>query len=81
MSPNPHKIHPIGRPEGQGTDGFCEFNLWLSSGPVAAVLNTIYCFIRPRYNGTRHADSQVRCDISKIINDFGHVSLAYVTFS
>ena len=32
---------------------FCEFNLWLSSVPVAAVLYTISCYIGLRYNGTR----------------------------
>ena len=30
-----------------------EFNLWLSSVPVAAVLYTIYCFIEPRHSGTQ----------------------------
>ena len=36
--PNPHKWHPIARPCGRGMGVFCEFILWLSSAPVAAVL-------------------------------------------
>ena len=32
---------------------FCEFKLWLSSGPVAAVLYKIQRYIGSRYNGHR----------------------------
>ena len=38
--------------EGKLWDVFCEFNLWLSSFLVTAVLYAI-CFIGPHYSGTR----------------------------
>ena len=37
---NPHKRHPIALPLWWGM-GFCEFNLWISSGSVAAVMYII----------------------------------------
>ena len=42
--PNPHKRHPIARPWGQGM-GCCQFNPWLSSASVTAVLCRIQRYI------------------------------------
>ena len=51
--PNPKKYTVQLAREGEVWGVCCEFNLWLSSVLVAAVLYAIYCFIGPRYSDTR----------------------------